>query len=58
MVGDEHADVVDDRRCVSASSGSVPSRGGKAKAMGAPEKKANTSGEVVIGKGTKGEVKA
>jgi hypothetical protein len=57
MVEDEHADVVDDRRCASTSSGSVPSRCGKAKAMGAPEKKANTGGEVVIGKGIKGEVK-
>jgi hypothetical protein len=29
MVEDEHADVVDDRRCASTSSGSVPSRGGR-----------------------------
>ena len=34
MVEGEHADVVDEQRYASTSSGSVPSRDGKAKAMG------------------------
>jgi dynactin-4 len=60
MVEDEHAELVDDRRHASASSRSVPGRGGKAKTVGVLEKKANTtyiSGEVVIGKEAKGDVK-
>ena len=60
MVEDEHADLVDDRRHASASSRSVPGRGGKAKTVGVLEKKANTTyigGEIVIGKEAKGNVK-
>ena len=60
MVEDEYADLVDDRRHASTSSRSTPVRGGKAKAVGVLEKKANTTyigGEVVIGKEAKGDVK-
>ena len=60
MAEDEHADPVDGRRHAPTSSGSTPSRGGKAKTVGVLEKKANTTyigGEVVIGKEAKGDVK-
>jgi hypothetical protein len=57
MVDDEHGDLVDDRRHVSSLSGATPGGGGKAKAVGVPEKKVNTTyivGEVVTGKEERG----
>ena len=57
---DEDDMVEDERRQTSTSSGTTPGRGEKAKAVGVLEEKANTtfiSGEVVIGKEVKGDVK-